>query len=701
MPVQRIAEFDTWREGYAGATVRIFRAGSSTLADIFSNEELTVAVTNPVTLLTLTQDERRYGKFPTPIYTEQAVELAIDSLDSTGILRPPISNMEGEDVSSSVVKPDGASESHSLADHLSRVIYAQDYGEFIRTGESGASSLTNTTTLETAIGAAGAQGGGIVKVPPGVYDFIEFIIPPGVVVEGGGQSATFLQTTYAGPCIGLAGKEAGLRGITIDGISQEGNSVGVYAIAIDAAIMDDVTVKRFETGLYWRGGERNLWQRLTVSDCIIGAKLHGDLNAGAGGGGEVFQGNRWIGGSVELCQDAGIELKREDAACIFNTLVGLSFKDNTGIGLREIGARSTTLEECLFSGNLVHIKLDDKTPADPNATIVGFLMRGGQMSDGQLQLTGTLSSVIFDSVELLDTEVILTTPQNNVLVIDCREDSLVTVTGSATHWTRASSANYPAASFGLTAGNAPTKAWALALKSGQHVIVEAKVIGRQRNGTNRAFFWIGNYARRLPATLAYDTQTANFTPGNILTGATSGATARIIADNDSGLTGTLALVDVRGVFLDNEIITDGAGGSATANGGITEGKTGVGASTLMYDTQTANFIVGNTITGGTSGATAVIAFDTDGGTDGTLTITDVNGAFLDNEIITGNGGGSASVNGSTIEAGGNGTQLKVVEKTDATWGCALVANGPEIELRVKGNTGQTVEWTVEAAVTST
>lgn len=626
MPVQRIADFDTWREGYAGATVTIYRAGSSTLASLFSNEALSTVVPNPITLISLTKDERRYGKFASPVYTEQAVELQIEGLDSTGVIRPPITGMKAEDVSEAVAVPDGASEAHTLAEHLARVIDVRDYGEFIKTGEIGASSLTNTTTIETAIGAAGAQGGGIVMIPSGVYDVIDFIIPPGVVMEGQGQLATFLQTTYAGPCIGIAGRRAGMRRITIDGISQEGNSVGVYAIAADEVILCDVTLKRFETGLYERGGERGLWESFSVSDCIIGAKLHGDLNKGAGGGGEVFQGNRWVSGIVELCQDAGVELKRIDATCGFNSFVGVTFRDNTGIGLRVIGARSTSLENVLFNGNLVHMLVEDVTPAEENGTVVGFEMRGGQMVDGQVQLKGTLANVIFDSVEIIDTDIILTSPQNNVLAIDCREDSDVTVTGSATHWTRASSINYPAASFGLTTGNAATKAWAIALKSGQLVYLEGKVVGRQRNGVNTGFYHIAVSASRAGATLNYDTQTANFTAGNILTGATSGATARIKSDNDSGTTGVLLLQDIVGTFVDNELITDGAGGSATANG-----------------TQT-------------QGAVALV---------------------------------------------GTVTALRADQETDASWDATFVANGPEIELRVTGASSQTVEWTVEATVTST
>lgn len=74
---------------------------------------------------------------------------------------------------------------------------------------------------------------------------------------------------------------------------------------------------------------------------------------------------------------------------------------------------------------------------------------------------------------------------------------------------------------------------------------------------------------RISRTLAYDNQTSNFTAGAILTGATSGATAVILQDSDSGATGTLTLGYVVGTFQDNEIITDSSTGSATVNGTIT------------------------------------------------------------------------------------------------------------------------------------
>ncbi len=66
--------------------------------------------------------------------------------------------------------------------------------------------------------------------------------------------------------------------------------------------------------------------------------------------------------------------------------------------------------------------------------------------------------------------------------------------------------------------------------------------------------------------LKYKTQVGNFTVGQIVTGATSGATGTIVADADAGATGTLTLTSVLGAFIDGENLTDPLGGAAVANG---------------------------------------------------------------------------------------------------------------------------------------
>lgn len=93
-----------------------------------------------------------------------------------------------------------------------------------------------------------------------------------------------------------------------------------------------------------------------------------------------------------------------------------------------------------------------------------------------------------------------------------------------------------------------------------------KVIGTSTSGK----LWIGDVTQQ-PVTyhLAYKTQTSNFTVGQVVTGATSGAHGVILADVDGGTTGTLTIGTVTGTFQDSETITDPLGGSALANGSNT------------------------------------------------------------------------------------------------------------------------------------
>lgn len=67
--------------------------------------------------------------------------------------------------------------------------------------------------------------------------------------------------------------------------------------------------------------------------------------------------------------------------------------------------------------------------------------------------------------------------------------------------------------------------------------------------------------------------------------------------------------------------------------------------TVAYDAGTVDFVVGSLITGATSGATAVVLEKTGVTATGTLTLGSIKGTFVDDELITGTGGGSADVNG--------------------------------------------------------
>lgn len=566
MSVARISLFDIWQPGYGLATVTIFRAGTSDLADVFLDEDLSIPASNPQTLLERVDGDISYGKFAAPLYTGQAYTVQIDSVDQTGVSRPPLTNLIGEDASSAVVTPEAANREHTLAEHLARRIDVRDFGAFDPVGATGASASTNGASLQAAIGAAGSAGGGFVEIPQGFYDITPLTIPEGVVLRGIGRGATTLQSTEATALFTIGGPRAGFSRLTIDGVSQVVNSIGVQASDVRQMFVMDVEIKRFETGLHCRGGQGNAWTELYVSDCVEGALLHGDEDSGGPEDGGAWQYNAWQGGRVELCSETGIELKNVDERCANMMLCSIIFDENTGTALKVNGARQISAQDCIWFENTVNMEVRDGDPETTENTVIDLRFTRGLIDGGEIDLRGNLETVIFDQVQLDGVDIEITTPRFNILARDCRERS-VEIEGTPVAWIREKS-NDRGASFGLTDGDAATKAWAITLKPGQRVYLEGKVVGRQRDGTNDAFYHIAVSARRPGAELDYESQTQDFTVGEIVTGQTSGARGRIVDDDDDGSTGTLTLQDIEGEFIDNEIITDPEGGSATVNGAL-------------------------------------------------------------------------------------------------------------------------------------
>src|SRR3990167_2988365 len=93
----RIALFDLWQAGYAGASVAVYISGTTALAALYTDEDLTIATANPQNLLSLSQDGVYYGKFAQPVYTASAYSLTINSRDETGIIRPALTDLDGEE----------------------------------------------------------------------------------------------------------------------------------------------------------------------------------------------------------------------------------------------------------------------------------------------------------------------------------------------------------------------------------------------------------------------------------------------------------------------------------------------------------------------------------------------------------------------------------------------------------------------------
>lgn len=584
---QRIAEFDTWRAGYAGSTVQIVVPGTLTLLSVYLDEAATNPADNPQVLSTLDQDGINYGKFSAPVYVDAAYQLIINSTDETGVVRNPITTLTDEDISAALITAAGGTEARAMEDVLAGLsIDVLNYGEFLPTSNPAYSSSTNAATLAAAVGVAAALGGGHVDIPAGIYRLTTLTVSPHVLICGKGDGVTTLQSITANKVFTLGGDGAGFEDITLDGVVTGASSVGIYSKANDYTRIRRTTVKRFQTGVYCLGGNYNDWDDFYVTECTTGAKLHGDTDASNGANGDVFMHNAWCG-YVSSCTTAGVELKFIDAKCWHNALA-IGFHDNTGTALKIFGARWVDLDRSWFKDNTTHLQILDGTDTTLQEfnTVVGINMRAGSITGGLMNFAGKCQDVIFDKVEFANGTYTLAGLGNNILVLDCTEASDITLAGSnATKWTRARSilGDGPGSS-GLTTSATPAEVWSYTLAAFEIIHVDAVVVAKGRNNGDLAIYHIAGAAARPGSTLAYDNQTANFTLGQILTGGTSGASGRIIADSDSGATGTVTLSDLDGEFVDNETITDALTGSAQANGTLSHQNAGQQGSTTVLET---------------------------------------------------------------------------------------------------------------------
>ena len=93
--------------------------------------------------------------------------------------------------------------------------------------------------------------------------------------------------------------------------------------------------------------------------------------------------------------------------------------------------------------------------------------------------------------------------------------------------------------------------------------------------------------------LPYDGGTAVFAVGLTVTGGTSGATGTAVNIGAAQASGTLVLTDVRGTFVDNEVITDSATGAAVVNGTAAAlTVTGTAGSAPVYEASVVNSLPG-------------------------------------------------------------------------------------------------------------
>lgn len=574
-----VEEFDGWRQGYAGNTVNVYRANTTELIPLYSDIHLTQAISNPQVLMTRTDpDGTTYGKFATPVYSPYGYQVEIQGSEQGGIRRVPITDLAGEDGSNLKSTAGGSTVLRKLKERFGDFIQAEDYGEL------NDSAATNTATITAAISAAATQGGGVVHLPAGTYVVNQLSLPGDVVLRGQGKDVTVLESTIADRVIEITGDGAGLADIMIDGVLLNNGSTGIYGKALSEIRFCNVEVKRFATGIHWQGGENHQYRNLFVKNCNYNVRCIGDDDFTGAGDGSRFTGLDWFGGQVSESVNVGIELSVNDLEVVHNTIEQVDFENNIGTdgAILLYGARFSKINNCYFTGNTNNIVVKDSPDVSLSfRTVVGVQVFGGEFISGTNKFDGLCQDIIFDQVDFDGTTLELNVPENQIMLRDCTESSTL-FTGQTTKVSRFTTTNDGVIK-GTTTDATATDVFKLKLEPNEVVQVHISATAEQVNGTGKAAFESSHSWNAAAGTLNYDSQTVNFTVGEQIQGATSGATAIIAADSDSGSYGQLSLASIVGDFIDDEIITEvGSTGSARTNGVVVPGAAASLGSTTAH-----------------------------------------------------------------------------------------------------------------------
>lgn len=541
-----VSEFDIWRPTYGGKRVVIYEAGTTSLATVYSDAAGVTEAANPQTLL-LQQgaDGESYGKFVQPIYCGVPYTLLIDGAEQTGTQRVPLYDLADQDASAATAIAARGSEARAIEDWLDDTIRVEGYGPFLTYGATGASASDNTTTLNAAIGAASAQGGGRVLLPAGTYEFTTISLPQGVVLQGVETGGTVLRSTQTQAVVTLSGNRAGLSNITLDGVNLGAASIGVVADARDDILLQDAIVKRFETGIRIRGGTRARLYDVTVDNCTKGADVRGDDVATVPTEAEDFI---WRGGAVSNCVTFGIRFSYQTADCRGAAVHGVRLSTCIGAALHILGARQTQISGCRWTANTANVSIED------NGT-TGLVFQAHfddcVFDTGAFTFSGTCEDVRFDGCEFQDTDTTLTAPQNPILLQDCTEDANCTSTGNTERLLRNDGFKVGEAA-GVTVDATETTAWVRELQAGEIMRARVRVLARQRNGLDWMSHEFAFIARRKPSEMTFDTASSALQVGDRITGRISRATARVVYVSGSGSSGTIYVRDITGTFTLNE-----------------------------------------------------------------------------------------------------------------------------------------------------
>lgn len=601
MTATLIEEFDVWRPGYGNAVVAIYLPGTTELAPVFYDLGAAYPGANPVTLLSFTFGDVPYGRFPQSLYVDGPYEVRVtDTGESTGVITAPVTDLAGQDASAATVLPDGGTVASPLSALFGQPVSLWMFGEVTEDAQA------NTNILAQAIGAAASRGGARVMLPSGTIPHLALDIPDNVTVVGQGKFATVLQCLSGEACVTLSGNFCGLAHLTLDGVQRVPNSIGLKAVSRGFTHLTGVQIKRFSRNVEFRGGYHTEWRDTDVMDGDGGVYLMGDDNSGGPVAGSAIDHFTWEGGRLGQHSDVAMQLIYEDFPVRHIRVEDVQVKDNTEIGIDIRGAQFIEFKHCEFDGNTTWLAVQDDdldtVPARRDNTVQVLTFTDCEFNGGMAAFAGECETILFDRCKMTDIEVSLVNPANNMLIRDCVERS-TTLSGVTTAWARWSTqAN--GCTVGRTTGTDPITAWRQRMGFGEAMVVTAWIVGVTKNVAQYfASIQVASFNRD-GLELPYAGQTANFTLGNRITGAISGASGTLQAQTDGGATGTLTLVDVEGDFVDDEPLAEtGGSGNGFVNLPATEpAVTVLGTPVALYGPEGA----GGTATLTVSGADAVI-----------------------------------------------------------------------------------------------
>jgi hypothetical protein len=557
----RVQEFNVWTPGYGGAQIEVLIGGTTSLAAVFSDPALTVAYNNPITLLTLVDNGISYGRLPSPIYVGVPYQIRVVGGENTGIQRLPLYSLAGVDASYATVRSIRGTVDRPLRAWADDEVYVGAFG----TLGNGASA--NTVILNAAIGAAAAQGGGVVHVPAGNFPFTTLTLPAGVILKGEGRGITTLRSTETQAVVTIGGNRAGMQDLTLDGVDLNVGSIGVLSVGKNELLLTRVEIKRFEQGARLYGGNRHQFQDVDFFNNTRGLNLRGDTFSASGG--TSLLGCVWQGGTASAHTEYAVRAEYVDAMVVGVSIENVWFTENTGIAVDVEGARHVSLSGGRFVNNVVNIKIHDDTDTSAVAfnTVRQFYADNVIFSAGEIRFDGECEDVQFRGCDFQDIDFILSLPERPVLLLDCTEDAQTTSTGATGLLIRQNSQSKQQV-VGVTTDGVATTAWQMELQPGEVVRFRVRALGNQRNGLDWASYEKIVSARRDHATLSFDFASATLTAGTIMVGQISGAVARITTVTQSGASGSVTVRQVSGTFTVGEVFNTSDGKSATVTVGL-------------------------------------------------------------------------------------------------------------------------------------